>query len=70
MVHKVDGWPVASALLLLLLLIGAKVSCAVRSSTQPPNFVIILTDDQDVVLNGMVVGKLWRIGQWLDVDFK
>jgi hypothetical protein len=31
-----------------------------RSSEQPPNFVIVMTDDQDVVLNGLVpMKKFW-----------
>lgn len=28
-----------------------------RSSEQPPNFVIIMTDDQDIVLNGLTPMK-------------
>lgn len=44
------------ALIALLALIGAKVDSAAR-----PNFVIILTDDQDVALHGMVCVKEYWI---------
>lgn len=42
--------------------------------TIPSNIIIILTDDQDVVLNGMVrpplLFELFRNNQWRDVEKK
>lgn len=45
-------------LALMWFFIGSKVICQLKVidalSASPPNIILVLTDDQDVVLNGMV----------------
>ena len=40
--------------LLRISLVILAFACVVQAEESAPNFVIILTDDQDVVLNGLV----------------
>lgn len=45
----------------LLLIFQLKVNDATQST--PPNVIIVLTDDQDIVLNGMVSAVVWLCGE-------